>query len=860
MYSVAVLWVLAAFALFILERMAFRTGAGGTFGSVRWTATEGAVPSSGVDAVDAVEGRSGKIEESSDIRPHRDVESAPAKLETKDGAVDEDRGARSLQDDGEGANFGTDPGRLDVRVPVEEADETNIAPLTEESLAQGEGAQQHAVAPGDRSDRGPQNDTLADEEDVETDVAQNAALPMRNESPPDHDETEAGGAIPQCSEKEGSQAYGRVPSADTRGRVASGLAVEGPDEVCGLGPKYGDSNATVTTTALASASLLQSIDRKQIVVDWETAADILYGILEREKLGPFSNAEEPNEHDEGLLYNTKARQLLRYSDYRKALVKSWQFSSYGPANYIVCADDIRNLIYLMIYKGANNMIRANLVEDRPVKLRMRQKEEAKSRKSHPTKPKFRGANDADKDVETECHMFKDFDWSKTLDPDMCIFTFVRHPFDHFVSAYNEAEYRWSKQRKKADLSVRRTHFATSASKSVPKNAKVAPKVQKVSDPADQLLRDLINFPSAEKAADVKSGPSSTSANPSGQFLRSVKHGVVPGGPGRTGAAKSGVGSRRVRLLQMPDAIQSNASDVMDVPELDATIMADDGEGLVPVFDDEDAQEDSVDGGADDSGHNEMEEVSPPEDPASEEDAIIDDDGIDRQGDDELWKELSPEGSAVEAEIDTDGGGMSLDEMEEMIEDVMSGGSSPANEEGESVEDDGVEENSSEADSKEKDESGGVSSKEKSEGGSSESSGQDEGGLRLGENQDGAEDDAKGGGGDDSDGDNLHGYWKSLPKSDEGLGTEERALAFLFGVLSLQWMEKPKHWLDEKDDARTKRAPMHRSYLSGPLVNKEWNYGTHSRTLLGQLVFCFFVVSVVGPCRGVGSTNVGIFSD
>ena len=29
--------------------------------------------------------------------------------------------------------------------------------------------------------------------------------------------------------------------------------------------------------------------------------------------------------------------------------------------------------------------------------------------------------------------------------DVCVFTFVRHPFDHFISAYNEVEFRWTQQ-------------------------------------------------------------------------------------------------------------------------------------------------------------------------------------------------------------------------------------------------------------------------------------------------------------------------------------------------------------------------------------------------------------------------------
>ena len=46
------------------------------------------------------------------------------------------------------------------------------------------------------------------------------------------------------------------------------------------------------------------------------------------------------------------------------------------------------------------------------------------------------------DRDTECRPVSEYDPFKTLDPDTCIVTFVRHPFDHFVSAYNEAEHRW----------------------------------------------------------------------------------------------------------------------------------------------------------------------------------------------------------------------------------------------------------------------------------------------------------------------------------------------------------------------------------------------------------------------------------
>ena len=78
---------------------------------------------------------------------------------------------------------------------------------------------------------------------------------------------------------------------------------------------------------------------------------------------------------------------------------------------------------------------------------------------------------------------------------------------------------------------------------------------------------------------------------------------------------------------------------------------------------------------------------------------------------------------------------------------------------------------------------------------------------------------------------LKGFWTSLPKVDDGLGTEDRALAFLFAVLGMQWMEPPENWLSEKDEVtigkREVRRPLHKNYVSGPLVNGAWNYGTSS---------------------------------
>ena len=155
-------------------------------------------------------------------------------------------------------------------------------------------------------------------------------------------------------------------------------------------------------------------------------------MLDRARLGPF----EPGEGEGGVeggvegegeggarAYNTMTRKLLRRSEYRKALVKSWQFSNYGAPGYIICEDAIHKLVYLMVYKGANNMIRANLVEDRPDKLRMREEEleraarKGSSNRRRPRPPRTPGKYDADVDVQTDCKNFRDFEWSKVLDPD-----------------------------------------------------------------------------------------------------------------------------------------------------------------------------------------------------------------------------------------------------------------------------------------------------------------------------------------------------------------------------------------------------------------------------------------------------------
>ena len=85
------------------------------------------------------------------------------------------------------------------------------------------------------------------------------------------------------------------------------------------------------------------------------------------------------------------------------LIKSWMFSGYGPTHITTCFWEKHKLFYIQVYKGANNMLRANMANPDAVR-RMRV------------------------DEGTRCRPVSEFDPFKTLDPETCIVTFVRHPF------------------------------------------------------------------------------------------------------------------------------------------------------------------------------------------------------------------------------------------------------------------------------------------------------------------------------------------------------------------------------------------------------------------------------------------------
>ena len=89
-----------------------------------------------------------------------------------------------------------------------------------------------------------------------------------------------------------------------------------------------------------------------------------------------------------------------------ALLKTWVYSAYE-----LCHDEAKDVSYVRIFKSGNNAIRGNLGECEKLSLDINPMKE-------PEKAGY-------------------------------TFTFVRHPIDRFVSAYNEAEFRWVAERASA---------------------------------------------------------------------------------------------------------------------------------------------------------------------------------------------------------------------------------------------------------------------------------------------------------------------------------------------------------------------------------------------------------------------------
>ena len=130
------------------------------------------------------------------------------------------------------------------------------------------------------------------------------------------------------------------------------------------------------------------------------------------------------------------------------LVKSWMFSGYGPTHITTCFWKRHKLFYIQVYKGANNMLRANMVSpvtrSRRQHFKNRAEERAKwtstirtseqmeqfltRKKSEVPPSKAKEEEKENVDKATECRPVPEFDPFSTLDPDTCIVTFVRHPF------------------------------------------------------------------------------------------------------------------------------------------------------------------------------------------------------------------------------------------------------------------------------------------------------------------------------------------------------------------------------------------------------------------------------------------------
>ena len=337
---------------------------------------------------------------------------------------------------------------------------------------------------------------------------------------------------------------------------------------------------------------------------------------------------------------------------------------------------------------------------------------------------------------------------------VCLFTFVRHPFDHFVSAYNEAEYRWMKLRRKQEQQ------REALKKSKERAAQREKEKKRKAEEKEKLRAEAKEEALEEEARRTAGGDASTA--------RALLEHVPFSFGGTVGAAAE------------PELALSGAGPVSEGlggPAADAAIdqgRAGAGEG--PAADGAGA-----DAGGDGEGGRDAE-------------------GSDGQAHDRLVR--------------------AQEELKQFLGRHHARSPRDGSETG----------------------AAGAPGGEGREGGEAQ---RGDGGAAVGAAPGAA--DGAGDGEEDAPRDEkkdppkpeprrghshappmpegLKGFWTSLPKVDDGMGTEDRALAFLFAVVGMQWMEPPENWLSEKDDVTTGkreiRGPLHKHYISGPVVNGAW---------------------------------------
>ena len=167
-------------------------------------------------------------------------------------------------------------------------------------------------------------------------------------------------------------------------------------ERCSLGSKFGYTAHMETPDAIGRLGFRSHEARvngsTKLLGKWARARSLLLR-------GPDSNYMYINRIVEEKDPEEFSRKII-------ALLKTWVYSAYE-----LCHDEAKDVSYVRIFKSGNDAIRGNLRECKSL--------------SHDINPM--------KEPEKAGYTF----------------TFVRHPIDRFVSAYNEAEFRWAAERASA---------------------------------------------------------------------------------------------------------------------------------------------------------------------------------------------------------------------------------------------------------------------------------------------------------------------------------------------------------------------------------------------------------------------------